>query len=92
MAYKMAGLLKYLQRDILMSAIYQKMQQGKRSIDDWTEAWTNGQIHGKASIVKSLQKQPLHMLSTRDPPHNKGHIQSEHKGLEKGMTCKWIPK
>ena len=42
MAYKMAGLLKYLQRDILMSAIYQKMQQGKRSIDDWTEAWTNG--------------------------------------------------
>ena len=26
---------------------------------------------------------PLHMLSTRDPPRNKGHIQTESEGLEK---------
>ena len=32
------------------------------------------------------------MLSTRDPPLNKGHIQTESKGLEKGISCKWRPK
>ena len=26
---------------------------------------------------------PLHMLSTRDPPQNRGHIQTESEGLEK---------
>ena len=26
---------------------------------------------------------PLYMLSTRDPPRNKGHIQTESEGLEK---------
>ena len=26
---------------------------------------------------------PLYMLSTRDPPPNKGHIQTESEGLEK---------
>ena len=26
---------------------------------------------------------PLYMLSTRDPPQNKGHIQTENEGLEK---------
>ena len=26
---------------------------------------------------------PLYMLSTRDTPQNKGHIQTESKGLEK---------
>ena len=26
---------------------------------------------------------PLYMLSTRDPPQNRGHIQTESKGLEK---------
>ena len=26
---------------------------------------------------------PLYMLSTRDPPQNKGHIQTEREGLEK---------
>ena len=26
---------------------------------------------------------PLYMLSTRDPPQNKGHIQTESEGLEK---------
>ena len=32
------------------------------------------------------------MLSTRDPPQNKGHIQTESEGLEKDISCKWIPK
>ena len=32
------------------------------------------------------------MLSTRDPPQNKGHIQTESEGLEKGILCKWSPK
>ena len=35
---------------------------------------------------------PLHMLSTRDPPQNKGHIQTESKGLEKDIPCKLRPK
>ena len=26
---------------------------------------------------------PLYMLSTRDPPQNKGHIQNKNEGLEK---------
>ena len=32
------------------------------------------------------------MLSTRDPPHNKGHIQTEREGLEKDISCKWRSK
>ena len=28
---------------------------------------------------------PLYMLSTRDPPQNKGHIQTESEGLEKDI-------
>ena len=28
------------------------------------------------------------MLSTRDPPQNKGHIQTESEGLEKDIPCK----
>ena len=32
------------------------------------------------------------MLSTRNPPQNKGHIQTESEGLEKDISCKWIPK
>ena len=35
---------------------------------------------------------PLYMLSTRDPPQNKGHIQSESEGLEKDIPCKQRPK
>ena len=27
------------------------------------------------------KKRPLYMLSTRDPPQNKGHIQTESEGL-----------
>ena len=29
---------------------------------------------------------PLYMLSTRDPPQNRGHIQTESEGLEKYST------
>ena len=35
---------------------------------------------------------PLYMLSTRDPPQTKGHIQTESEGLEKDISCKWRPK
>ena len=28
------------------------------------------------------------MLSTRDPPQNRGHIQTESEGLEKDIPCK----
>ena len=35
---------------------------------------------------------PLHMLSTRDPPQNRGHIQTESEGLEKDIPCKERPK
>ena len=31
---------------------------------------------------------PLYMLSTRDPPQNKGHIQTESEGLEKNISRK----
>jgi len=32
------------------------------------------------------------MLPTRDPPQNKGHIQTESEGLEKDISHKWRPK
>ena len=35
---------------------------------------------------------PLYMLSTRDPPQNKGHMQTESEGLEKDFACKQRPK
>ena len=31
---------------------------------------------------------PLYMLSARDPPLNKGHIQTESERLEKDIPCK----
>ena len=31
------------------------------------------------------------MLSTRDPPQNKGHTQTESERLEKDISCKWRP-
>ena len=31
---------------------------------------------------------PLYMLSTRDPPQNKGHIQTKSEGLEKNILRK----
>ena len=35
---------------------------------------------------------PLYMLSTRDPPQNKGYIQTESERLEKDISCKWRTK
>ena len=32
------------------------------------------------------------MLSTRDPPQNKGHIQTESEGLEKDISQQQRPK
>ena len=32
------------------------------------------------------------MLSTRDPPQSKGHIQTESEELEKDISCKQRPK
>ena len=32
------------------------------------------------------------MLSTRDPPQNKGHIQTKSEGLEKNISRKRRPK
>ena len=32
---------------------------------------------------------PVYMLSTRDPRHTEGHIQTESEGMEKDITCKW---
>jgi len=32
------------------------------------------------------------MLPTRDPPQNKGHIQTESEGLKKDISRKWRPK
>ena len=34
----------------------------------------------------------LYMLSIRDSPQTKGHIQMESEGLEKDISCKWRPK
>ena len=41
---------------------------------------------------KTKTIRPLYMLSTRDPPQNKGHIQTEKEGLEKDIPCKERPK
>ena len=39
-------------------------------------------------LAKWIQKDDPYMLSTRDSPQNKGHIQSESEGLEKAIPCK----
>ena len=39
-----------------------------------------------------MKTRPLYILSTRNPPQNKGHIQTESEGLEKDISCKWRPK
>ena len=39
-------------------------------------------------LAEWIQKQDLYMLSTRDPPQNKGHIQTENEGLEKDIPHK----
>ena len=43
-------------------------------------------------IKKKKKKRPLYMLSTRDPPQNKGHIQIETEGLLKYISHKWRRK
>jgi len=35
---------------------------------------------------------PLYILSTRDPPQNRGHIQTESEGLKKDIPRKKRPK
>ena len=42
--------------------------------------------------LMDTKTRPLYMLSTRDPPQNKGHIQTESEGLEKDISRKWRPK
>ena len=42
--------------------------------------------------LMDTKTRPLYMLSTRDPPQNKGHILTESEGLEKNISCKWGPK
>ena len=34
------------------------------------------------------KRRRLHMLSTRDPPQNRGHIHNESEVLEKDIPCK----
>ena len=42
--------------------------------------------------LNGSKTRPLYMLSTRDPPQNKVHIQTESEGLEKDISRKWRPK
>ena len=42
--------------------------------------------------LDGYKNKTLYMLSTRDPPQNKGHIQMESEGLEKDISCKWRQK
>jgi len=35
------------------------------------------------------ETRPLYMLSTRDPPQNKGHIEAASEGLEEDIPHKW---
>ena len=39
-------------------------------------------------LAEWIQTRLLKMLSTRDPPQNKGHILTESEGLEKDTPCK----
>ena len=40
-------------------------------------------------LAEWIQKQDLYICGTRDPPQNKGHIQTESEGLKKDISCKW---
>ena len=43
----------------------------------------------RQKLAEWIQKQdPLYILSTRDSPQNKGHIQTESEGLKKDIPCK----
>ena len=50
------------------------------------EDWLNGYKYKTPIYV--VYTRLLYMLSTRDPPQNKGHIQTESEGLEKDFPCK----
>ena len=39
-----------------------------------------------------FRKRSLYLLSTKDSPKMKGHIQTENEGLEKDILCKQKPK
>ena len=39
-----------------------------------------------------IKTRPLYMLSARDPPQTKGHVQTESEELTKHISCKWRPK
>ena len=41
-----------------------------------------------ADTKQDIKTKPLYMLSIRDPPQNKQHIQTESEGLEKDIPCK----
>ena len=43
-------------------------------------------------LLNGHKRRPLYMLSTRDPPQNNGHIQTESEGLEKNISRKRRPK
>ena len=49
--------------------------------DNWMNTKTNKQTN-----------KSLYLLSTKDPPQMKGHIQTEGEGLEKDILCKEKPK
>ena len=42
--------------------------------------------------LNGYKTKPLYILPTRDPPQNKGHIQTESEGLEKDIPHKQRPK
>ena len=42
--------------------------------------------------LRDTKTRPLYMLSTRDPPQNKGHIHTESEGLENDISHKRRPK
>ena len=43
-------------------------------------------------LLNGYKNNTPYRLSTRDPPQNKGHIQTESEGLEKDTSCEWSPK
>ena len=50
--------------------------------------WVEGPNQRAKTGWMDTKTRPLYMLSTRDPPWNKGHLQTENEGLEKDIPCK----
>ena len=46
------------------------------------------QPNSENGYKNNTETRPLYMLSTRDPPQNKGYTQTESEGLEKDIPCK----